>query len=133
MAQILPVVFFSSEKEIFSWTYLLKKTPEEIKYWYLQFEIISKDLRHTFWAHTNMITVQQNLFLNFFLPQEAGAFGNNIKKERQKPRPSLQKYVYKILTENICSTCSPMQVAVYYKHVLILWNSDSDFLSFKVT
>ena len=133
MAQILPVVFFSSEKEIFSWTYLLKKTPEEIKYWYLQIEIISKDLRHTFWAHTNRITVQQNLFLKFFLPQEAGAFGNNIKKERQKPRPSLQKYVYKILTENICSACSPMQVAVYYKHVLILWNSDSDFLSFKVT
>ena len=29
-----------------------------------------------------------------FLPQEAGAFGNNIEKEPQKPHPKLKKYVY---------------------------------------
>ena len=28
--------------------------------------------------------------VNFFLQQEAGAFGNNIGKEPQKPRPKLK-------------------------------------------
>ena len=39
----------------------------------------------------------------FFLPQEAEAFGNNIEKEPQKPRPKLEKYSYHIVTENTCS------------------------------
>ena len=30
---------------------------------------------------------------NFFLPQEAGAFRNNIEKKQQKPRPKLKKHV----------------------------------------
>ena len=42
--------------------------------------------------------MQQKLFL-FFLPQEAGAFGNNKEKEMQKPRPKLKKYVYYIFTK----------------------------------
>ena len=42
--------------------------------------------------------MQQKLFLFFFLPQEAGAFGNNKEKEMQKPRPKLKKYVYYIFT-----------------------------------
>ena len=45
-----------------------------------------------------------------FLPQEAGAFGNKIEKEPQIPHPKLNKYVYYIFTENICSACSLMQV-----------------------
>ena len=45
----------------------------------------------------------QKLF-QFFLPQEAGAFGNNIEKEPQKPRPKLKKYAYYLFTENICSS-----------------------------
>ena len=57
-------------------------------------------------------TVQQKLF-QFFLPQEAGAFGNNIEKELQKRRPNLKKYVYYIFTENICSACNPMQEVVF--------------------
>ena len=61
--------------------------------------------------------MQQKLVQNFL--QEAGAFGNNIGKEPQKPRPKL-KYIYYIFTENICSACNPMQVVVFYKHVLIL-------------
>ena len=36
--------------------------------------------------------MQQKLF-QFFLPQEAGVFGNDIEKERQKPRPKLKKYI----------------------------------------
>ena len=50
-----------------------------------------------------------------FLPQEAGVFGNNIEKEPQKPRAKLYKYVYYTFTENICCTCKPMQVAVFFQ------------------
>ena len=57
-------------------------------------------------------------YFKCFLAQEAGAFGTYIEKEPQKPRPKLKKYVYYIFTENICSACNPMQVAVYCKNVL---------------
>ena len=43
------------------------------------------------------------------ISNEAGAFGNNIEKELQKPLPKLKEYMYYIFTENICSVCSPMQ------------------------
>ena len=59
-------------------------------------------------------------YFKIFSSQEAGAFGNNIEKEQQKLRPKLEKYVYYIFTENICSACNPMQVAVYCKNVLVL-------------
>ena len=55
-----------------------------------------------------------------FLELKFGVFGNNIEKKPQKPRAKLQKYVYYIFTENICSACSPMQVVVFCKHVVIL-------------
>ena len=64
--------------------------------------------------------MHQKLFQFFFLPQKAGAFGKYIEKEPQRPRPKLKKYVYYIFTENICSTCNPMQVVVFCKNVLIL-------------
>ena len=67
-----------------------------------------------------------------FLPQEAGAFGNNIEKEPQKPHPKLKKYVYYVFTENNCSPRSPMQVVVFCKNVLILQNNDSNFLTLNV-
>ena len=70
--------------------------------------------------------MQQKLFQNF-LPQDTEAFRNEIEKEPQKPRPKLEKYVYYIFTENICSVCSPMQVVVFCKSVLILRNDDSNF------
>ena len=56
--------------------------------------------------------MQQKLLHNF-LPQEAGAFVNNIEKEPQKPRPKLRKYVCSIFIENSCSACNPMQVVIY--------------------
>ena len=37
-----------------------------------------------------------------------------------------------MFTENICSACIPMQVAVSCKHVLILLNNDSTFLTLTV-
>ena len=75
--------------------------------------------------------MQQKLF-QIFLPQ-AGAFGNNIEKEPQKPRAKLKKYIYYIFTDSICSACNSMQVVVFCKNVLILQNSDSNFLTLKVT
>ena len=37
-------------------------------------------------------------YFKIFLPVEAGAFGNNIEKEPQKPRPKIEKicilYIY---------------------------------------
>ena len=66
------------------------------------------------------------------LPQEAGALGNIIEKEPQKRRPKLKKYLYYIFTKNICSACSPMQVASFCKNILILQSNDSHFLTLKV-
>ena len=62
----------------------------------------------------------------------AGAFGNNIQKEPQKPRLKLKKYVYYIFTENIYSACSRVPVVVFCKNVLILQNNDPNFLTLKV-
>ena len=56
-----------------------------------------KNLRHTFWAHEYRSTMKQKLVQNF-LQKEAGAFGSNIGKEPQKPRPKL-KYMYYIYWE----------------------------------
>ena len=59
-------------------------------------------------------------YFKIFLSQEAGAFGNNIEKGPQKPRPKLKKCVYYIFTENICSVCNLIQVVVFCKNLLIL-------------
>ena len=54
------------------------------------------------------------------LLQEAGAFGNNIEKESQKLHPKLKKYVYYLFTENICSSCDPVQIVGFCKKLSIL-------------
>ena len=77
------------------------------------------------------VQCSKNYFKNI-LPQEAGAFGNKIEKEPQKSHPELKKHAYCIFTENICPTWSSMQVAVFCKNVLILYNNDSRFLTLKV-
>ena len=94
MSQISPLMFFSSEKELFSSTYLLKKTPRG-----------TKILISPIW---NKIKKSETYFLSSYkqkynaakiiskslLPEETGAFGNNIEKEAQKPQQKLKKYVY---------------------------------------
>ena len=111
MSQISPL-FFSPEKELFSWC-LLKKTPRRtkilitpvwnkiLKIWDTLFELIQIDVQCS------------KYYFKIFLPQEAGAFGNNIEKEPQKLRPNLKKFVYYIFLENTYSACSPMQVIVF--------------------
>ena len=48
---------------------------------------------------------------NFFFTTEAGA----------SVEPMLKiKKIYIIFTQNICSACNPMQMLVFFKHVLIL-------------
>ena len=71
-------------------------------------------------------------YFNFFLPPEAGTFGNNIEKKPQKPRSKSKKYVYCIFTENICSAFYPMEVVDICKNALILYNNDSYFLILKL-
>ena len=83
----------------------------------------------TFFEFKYRSTMQQKL-VQIFLHHETGAFGNNIGKEPSRPRPKL-KNMY-IFTENICSAHNPMQVVVFCKLVLILYNSDSNFLTLKV-
>ena len=60
---------------------------------------------------------QKKIF--FFLPQEVGAFGNNIEKKRQKPCPNFKKYVRYIFSEIICSACNPLKVVIFCKNILI--------------
>ena len=48
-----------------------------------------------------------------FYYKKAGAFGNNVEKEPQKPCPKLKKFVYYIFTENIYCVFKPMQVVVF--------------------
>ena len=75
--------------------------------------------------------MHQKLF-QFFLPQEAGNFGNSIKKEPQNSLSKLKKYVYYTFKKNYCSACNPVQVIVFYKNVLILQNNNSNFITLRV-
>ena len=77
------------------------------------------------------VQCSNNYFKNI-LPLEARSFGNKIEKEPQKPHPELKKHACCIFTENICPAWSSMQVVVFCKNVLILYNSDSSFLTLKV-
>ena len=89
MSQISPL-FLSSEKELFSWTYLLKKTTRRtkilispvwnkiFKIWEILYELIQLDVQ-----------CSKNYF-NFFLPQEAGAFGNS-RNGTVKAMPKIEK------------------------------------------
>ena len=105
--------FFSSEKELFSWTYLLTRAPRRTKS--LIFPVWKKILKiwDTIFELIQIEVQSSKNYFNFFLPQEAGGFGNNIEKDPQKPPPKLKKYICYIVTENICSACSPLQKVVF--------------------
>ena len=44
----------------------------------------------------------------------------------------IEKYVYYIFTENIFSAHNPIKVVVFRKHVLTLYNNNSNFFTLKV-
>ena len=74
-------------------------------------------MRHLFWAHAEEVQYSRNQF-KFLLPQ-AGAFGNNMKKNHKSHAQNWKKYVYYISTENVCSASNLMQVVVFCNYVLI--------------
>ena len=100
-------MFFSLEKELFIWTYLMKKTPRRtkiltspvwnkiLKIWDIPFELIQIEVRYS-----------RNYF-NFFYHKKL-----ELLKRTAKATPKIEKYVHYIFTENICSDCNPMQVVV---------------------
>ena len=110
MSQILPLMLFLSEKELFSWTYPLKKTPRWTKI--LTSPVWNKILKiwDTFWTHTNRSTMQQKLF-QFFYHKKLKLL-EITSKGTKEPLPKLKKYVD---IENICSSCTAVQMVVFAK------------------
>ena len=120
LKSVSPLMFFSSKKELFSRTYLLKKTQRKtkvlispvwnriLKIWETHFELIQIEVQ-----------CSKN-YLKIVSPQEAGAFRNYVEHKPQKSRPKLKKYVCYIFTDKICSVCNSMQVVIFCKNVLIL-------------
>ena len=131
MSQI-SLLLFSWEKELSDWTYLLKKTLQRTK---ILIPSVWNKILKTWDTLSELIKVElqcsENYF-KFFLPKEAGAFGNNIQKIPQKPCPKLKKYAFCIFTENICSACNSMQMVFSCKNASILQNIDSNFLTLKL-
>ena len=72
--------------------------------------------------------MQQKLVQNV-LQQEVRALGNN-RKRTVKITPNIEKYVYYIFTENICSARA--SGSFFCKHVLVLYNNDTNFFTLKV-
>ena len=108
MFKISALMLSASEMELFSWIHLLKKTLQK-----------SKILIYPVWKNILSFKVLQievlcsNNYINFLLSEEAGASGNNIEKELQKPCPKLKIYTYIVTdihiyshTKIICSACN---------------------------
>ena len=100
--------------------YLLKKTPWKIKILISPVRNKILEIGDTLFELVQKQVQCSKNYFNFFLLQEAAAFGNNIEKEPQKPLPKLKKYVFYIFTDNICSSFNPMQVKFFCKHVFNL-------------
>ena len=73
--------------------------------------------------------MQQKLVQNFFTTRN-WSFWKQYREGTAKAMPKIEKYVYYIFTQNNCSVYKPMKVVVFCKHVLILQNNNSDFLTF---
>ena len=108
---------FLLKKELFSWTYLLKKTPRRNKilmspvwnkilnFWDKLFELIQIEVQYG-----------KKYFKDIFFYHKKLELLEIIEKELQKPRLKVKKYVY-IFTGNISSTCSPIQIVAFFKPV----------------
>ena len=113
MSQISLLMLFSSEKKIFSWTYLLKKTPRNIKI--LIFPVWNKILK-TWDTLFEIIQTEiscSKIYFNFLLTRKAGASRNNIEKEPQKPWPKLKKYILNIYWEGQHNTLISKNIYIY--------------------
>ena len=122
MSDITSDGFFLSGKELFSWIYLLKKTPRRTK---ILISLVWNKILNLWETLFELIQIEVQCsknYLKIFLPQEAGAFRNNLEKKPLNSGPKLKKVlqIYYIFTDNICSVCNPMQVVIFCKNVLIL-------------
>ena len=106
--------FFLQKKELFSWTYLLKKTTRRTKILKLQSEIKFQKSETQFLSSYKQVQCSKNYF-NFFYHKKVELL-EKLRRGTKKPRPKLKKYVYYIFTENICCPCNSLQVLVFSKN-----------------
>ena len=62
--------------------------------------------------------MQQKSVQTFFTAR-SWSFWKYHMKGTPKVTLKIEKYVYYIIAENICSVCNPIQMEVFYKYVLI--------------
>ena len=88
---------------------------------------ISRDF---FWAliQLEVATMQQKIIWKFFYCKTLELLENH-RKRTTEATPKIEKK--KKITENICSACSPMQVVVFRKHVLIFIEQRLKFYHFE--
>ena len=116
MSQISPLMFFSLEKKVFSWTYLLKKTLRRTKYLIspvIRDAVISPKIRDILFK---LIQIEVQCCKNYFkisLSQEFGASRNNIGKEPHKPHPN-----WKITNIEYLQRIFALQCKWYYFAIL---------------
>ena len=80
-------MFFSSEKQLLSWTHLLNKAPQGTKI--LIYSIWNKILK--IWdTHFELIQIEVKIISNFFYHKKLEVL-EKVEKEQQKPRPKLNK------------------------------------------
>ena len=67
-------------------------------------------MRDTFFELIQIEVQCSKNYFKIYLPQEAGAFGNNMPsiKNCAKATPKIDNYAYYLFTENIFSPCNPM-------------------------
>ena len=110
---------FSWEK-LFSWKYLLKKTPRRAKQ--LISLVLNKILK--IWdALLELINMKVQCSKNWskiFFTRRTWSFWKWHRKGTAKATSKIEKFVYYIFTENICSAWNPIQVVVFCKHVSTL-------------
>ena len=112
---------FSSEKELFS-----GKTPRTT-------EMYQKCLYTYLFSSYRWKQNTAKIISNFFLPEEAGAFRNNMKSKRKSHTQKLKKmsllYIYRDYLFCLQSNAS----GNFLQDCTILQNNDSNFLTLKVT
>ena len=124
--------FFSSEKELFSWIFLLQKTSRRTKI--LISPVWNKILKNwdTLFEVVNIIGVQciKN-YIKFCFTTRSWSFWTEHRKGTAKVTSGIENFLYNIFTENICSARSRMQVVVFCKRCVDFVEQRLKFSHFK--
>ena len=70
-------------------------------------------------------------YFKFFLTTRSYSFWKQQRKGTAKATSKYEKYVYYIFTENICSTCSPIQVSVFLQKCINFREKQLKFSDFE--